>query len=173
MKDNLHKSKIYGLYKYCNSPSKLNRPQGYDLHKNIKISSNLFGLKTSLYWNVITLGKARSYILTDEKGGIAHYSFVMPKCYKFPFMRSQKSGDIEIGPCFTREKDRGRGLYPYVISQIANSHNKCGAIYMVIHNKNTSSIIGVEKAGFKRRQSLKKTIFKSFIIIDDRKPEKP
>lgn len=161
-------NEMYGLYTYSGKFSRRDKPEGYELHKNVKISSDLFGLRMFIYWNIISLGKARAYIMTDTNGEIAHYSFVMPKCYKFPFMRSPRSGDIVIGPCVTTEKDRGRGLYPYVLSRIIESHTNGGTIYMIVRDDNTSSIRGITKVGFEKKATIekdnRKKIYRSIIL---------
>lgn len=46
-----------------------------------------------LYWSFITNGKAKIYIILDNNNEIIHSSYVIPHCYKFPFLRG---GDIMI-----------------------------------------------------------------------------
>ena len=97
---------------------------------------------TRLYFAIITNFKAKIYIaFVDEK--IAHYSYVIPKCYKFPFLGR---GDYEIGPCYTNPKYRGRGIYPTILSKIISSETGNG--YMLVSPDNKPSIKGIEKAGF-------------------------
>jgi RimJ/RimL family protein N-acetyltransferase len=70
-------------------------------------------LKRNL-WFLISMGKFKILYIMDGKN-IAHYSFVIPKNFRFPFM---KRGDLQIGPCFTDKKYRGQGLYKQALKII-------------------------------------------------------
>lgn len=83
----------------------------------LKITPQLTGMLKSMYWNIITLGKAKAYVIRDNTGKVIHSSYVIPKCYKFPFLR-RGYHDIEVGPCVTDSEQRGRGLCPYVLTGI-------------------------------------------------------
>lgn len=48
----------------------------------------------------------------------------------------ERERGIHIGPCETIESERGKGFYPYRV------------FYMIVDEKNISSIKGVEKVGF-------------------------
>lgn len=121
----------------------------------VNITAPLAGKFRSLYWNVITLGKCKAYVVKDKQGALVHVSYVIPKCFKFPFMRR---GDIEIDPCHTVSNYRGQGIYPYILSRILQEELKQNAAaYMIVDNHNYSSIKGVLKAGFKKINSLKKS----------------
>lgn len=128
-----------------------------------KVSSDGFrhgsGILGNLFWFLITLGKTYIYcVYVGEKQ--IHYSYVMKKCYKFPFL---KSNDIHIGPCFTHPDYRGQGIYPAVIQRITTdfglNSEKGPHGYMIVDEKNVSSIRGVEKAGFKKTGIVEKTGF--------------
>lgn len=76
--------------------------------------------------------------------------------------------DFEIGPCRTYPDFRGRGIYPIVIDHIV--HNYGGedtTFYMSVSMANTSSVRGIEKAGFEKyKQVEKKGLFKIYHVID-------
>lgn len=69
-------------------------------------------------WALLTRNKAKIFYVRHKNGEIMHESVVIPECPKFPFL---KRGDFEIGPCFTAEKYRGRGIYPAVLRYIAET----------------------------------------------------
>ena len=108
-----------------------------------------------LYFWLISAGKFRIVYILDEIGEIAHISYVVPKCYKFPFMDKQ---DYEIGPCWTKEEYRGRGLYGRALGHIIGKFGgEDTHFYMIVHEGNKSSMRGVEKAGFEICGYVKKT----------------
>lgn len=113
------------------------------------------------FW-LITGGKAKiAYVERD--GQMVHTSYVLPKCFKFPFM---KKGDFEIGPCVTAQEYRGQGIYPSVLKYIISNYGDDSArFYMIVSDTNAASIRGIEKAGFKRSAILRKTpITKKYVI---------
>ena len=77
---------------------------------------------------------------------VVHYSVVLPKCYKFPFMNKK---DIEIGPCWTHPDYRGKGIYPKMLNVICNrfAKNKENA-WIFCEENNHASQRGILKAGF-------------------------
>lgn len=107
-------------------------------------------VKTSLVrllFQLSTKGKAKIYYVAD-KNDLQHTSYVVPKCSKFPFLGEN---DYEIGPCFTYPAHRGKGIYPNVLRYICDFvGNSDTTFYMIVDEKNTASIKGIEKAGFKR-----------------------
>ena len=66
-----------------------------------------------------------------------------------PLFRFMPWGGIHIGPCRTIPEERGKGYYPYLLEKIVEE-NPEKEYYMIIDEKNLSSIRGVEKVGFKR-----------------------
>jgi len=78
---------------------------------------------------------------------LVHYSVVLPKNYRFPFMNSQ---DIEIGPCWTHQDHRGQHLYSYVLNKIVNRFkNKKVSVWMICDTENVLSQKGILRTGFK------------------------
>ena len=98
-----------------------------------------------LYFWAISAGRLEVYYII-QKEKVVHTSYVVPVCYKFPFM---KRGDYEIGPCQTEEACRGQGMYVRTLNHITSQkryENAC--FYMLVSESNASSIRGIEKAGF-------------------------
>lgn len=118
--------------------------------KNLKV------FLTRLYFAIITFFKAKIYIAFVD-GNVAHFSYVIPKCYKFPFLERD---DYEIGPCYTDPKYRGNGIYPAVLRMIISSESGNG--YMLVRPDNKPSIKGIEKAGFAIVATCLRTSFKIY-----------
>lgn len=103
-------------------------------------------------FSLLTFGRAAIFYVC-ENGEVAHTSYVVPRCFKFPFL---KKGEYEIGPCRTKMQYRGKGLYPMVLNDIVHSVGEEGAFfYMIVDETNSSSIKGIEKAGFTRCGTVK------------------
>lgn len=64
---------------------------------------------------------------------------------KFKFLKNK---DVEIGPCVTDFKHRGKGIYPAVIQSIVKDKGYSNDFYMIVDENNIASIRGIEKAGF-------------------------
>lgn len=107
-----------------------------------------------LYFRFLTAKKTNIFLVLDN-GIVVHESFVCQKCWKFPFLGKH---DCEIGPCYTNEKYRGRGIYPTVLKYIMCVTN-FDNYFMVINENNAASINGVKKAGFCSIKKIKKTRF--------------
>lgn len=115
-----------------------------------RIKPSLIGLisgKVSIneyLWKLITMGNYTLYSVLNECDEVVHKSAKIGKCYKFMFLGNK---EFEIGPCYTLEKWRGRGIYPFVLKTIIEDEPDAN-YYMFVNENNTSSIRGVEKAGF-------------------------
>lgn len=107
------------------------------------------------FW-LLTWGKAKIYYMLSSSGRVMHTSYVLPRCFKFPFLTKD---DYCIGPCFTYPEFRGKGIYPAVLNQICQSENYPSdtVFYMVVSDTNTPSVRGIEKAGFEKCGRIKKT----------------
>lgn len=127
-----------------------NLSNGIRIYRGENISIKTVLLR--LYFRVISKGTAFIYYIVEEDR-ILHYSYVIGKCFKFPFL---KKGDCVIGPCFTEEKSRGKGLYPKTLSTIVYN-NDFNNYYMIVHKNNLSSIRGICKAGFDMVNDIEKT----------------
>ena len=112
-----------------------------------KIAIKKYGFKTALLWNIATMGKAKIYAVYDGEKRV-HTSYVVHGNEKFRFLHNK---DIEIGPCWTHDEYRGRGIYPAVLSYIIKEElAEGGTAYMIIHEKNKASQHGVAKVGFRK-----------------------
>lgn len=133
--------------------------------KKTGLTLKLAGLKGFIYWNIITFGKVRVYALYSE-GKVVHTSYVVPKCYKFPFLRGGLHRDIEIGPCYTAAECRGRGYYPYVLSEIIKAELKDDQkAYMIVNKDAIASERGIKKVGFRKVSQVRKDRFKRYVVI--------
>ena len=126
--------------------------------KKEKVNLKQHGLKSFLLWNPITCGSCYTYRAYDRNSNvIIHESYVIHKCYKFPFLGKN---DIEIGPCYTHENWRGKGIYPAVLNMINEEElTNFDKSYMIIDSSNTASIRGVIKAGYSKVSQIKKSKF--------------
>ena len=101
----------------------------------------------AIMWNVMCLGKVKVYCLVANNK-IVHKSYVVRGRWKFRYLGRY---DIEIGPCWTDERWRGRGYYPYVLSIIlSNELNERGKAYISVAEDNAASIRGITKVGFRK-----------------------
>lgn len=127
-----------------------------DEKKNVKLL-----VVRSLFW-ILTFGKAKLYCLRDH-GELVHTSYVIPKCYKFPFL---DKADYEIGPCMTYPLFRGKGYYPMMLRYICSTVGvQYTTFYMIVDEGNSASIKGIEKAGFERCGEIKVTKFTKRYVI--------
>ncbi|MGD8282004.1 MAG: GNAT family N-acetyltransferase [Gemmatimonadota bacterium] len=60
--------------------------------------------------------------------------------------------DVAIMDCFTFPEHRGRGLYPYLLAEIASFYRDQGSVraYITVRCHNEASVRGIESAGFVR-----------------------
>ncbi len=96
-------------------------------------------------WRIMTFGSYKEYVVLSEDKMLIHRSVVCKKSYKFPFLQKNQ---LCIGPCYTNPSYRGKGIYGRVLLQIVEMHKDITDFYMIVHDCNTSSRRGVEKAGF-------------------------
>lgn len=109
------------------------------------------------YFQLMTFGKAKLVCAINQDGETVHTSYVVPKCFKFPML---SVNDYIIGPCFTRPDYRGQGIYPRVLEYICSHIGNIETLfYMCVDESNLPSIKGIEKSGFKKCGSAKKTRF--------------
>jgi len=98
-----------------------------------------------ILWFIITFGQyIILYVIHDNQ--IAHYSFIIPKNFRFPFM---KTNDLQIGPCFTYPGFRKQGIYTKVLKFIPNFFGKTGTTFWIYTTQsNLLSQKAIEKAGY-------------------------
>lgn len=98
-----------------------------------------------LFWFLITRGRYKIIYLSDGNV-IIHYTHIFPKFFKLPFMSSK---DLMIGPAWTIESYRGKGIFPAVITYIVKNFKKVGrSFYIFAHADNVASQKAIEKAEF-------------------------
>lgn len=132
---------------------------GCVIRERIRIRTH--GLKAALYWNAAAFGNCCTYSIYHE-GSVIHRSYVIHRCFKFPFL---KRNDIEIGPCRTEEDWRGRNIYPFVLKWIAAGElEEQGRAFLIISEKNKSSMAGARKAGFQKMCGVRKGFFHIYRI---------
>lgn len=116
-----------------------------------------------LYFWIITGGKYKIYYLCNGID-VAHYSYLIPKCSKFPFMRKE---DYEIGPCVTATDYRRKGCYHFILNHITSqAEYQQSVFYMIVKKTNEPSIKGIEKSGFNRDGSVRKTRFLKRYVVE-------
>jgi hypothetical protein len=101
---------------------------------------------------LISRGKRKYFI--QNKGVLVHQSFLFNTVFLMRLIH--KKGPV-IGDCYTHPDFRGKSIYPFVIYSIAkdviqNATNT--AVFMIVNRDNSSSIKGIEKAGFQKFASI-------------------
>jgi len=78
---------------------------------------------------------------------IVHYSVVLTKYFRYPFMAEH---DIQIGPCWTRNEYRRKGIHFFVIQKILTTHqNKSDfKFWYITREDNIASRKSIQKSGF-------------------------
>lgn len=124
-------------------------------------------------WRLLALlgifdSRAKIYMVF-RGGKLAHYSIALSKYFSFPFMTRY---DIHIGPCWTREEDRGKGLLRWTIESIIKDCQKEGSrAWYITRIENEASKAAIEKIGFERigggvkKKRFGVSLFGSFSII--------
>jgi hypothetical protein len=72
---------------------------------------------------------------------------------------------LAIGECYTKEEFKGKSIYPFVINYIAREEilkNNQTEVFIVVNRDNSSSIRGIEKAGFKLHTKIQASRFLFF-----------
>ncbi len=121
---------------------------------------SLRSILARLNFFLMTGGRAKVFYATRE-GILLHSSFVIPRCWKFPFLSER---DYFIGPCVTFPKFRGMGIYPKVLGTIVNTLDDGDrTFYIAVDRDNKPSVRGIEKAGFFRIGSVRiSKVFKRY-----------
>lgn len=74
------------------------------------------------------------------------YSVVLPKYFRYPFMAKN---DLQIGPCWTHNEHRRKGIASYAIQEILESYKERDRkFWYIVREKNIASVQFAEKAGF-------------------------
>lgn len=117
--------------------------------KKVNAIIDLQGRWSSLYLRFV-FGSEETYLALVWAGKqLAHVAWITPyeKCReRFPFIPEKA---YMIGPCQTLPSFRGNMIYPFVLQQITHSVPECDEYWILVHEKNLSSIRGIKKAGSK------------------------
>ncbi|NPV60813.1 MAG: GNAT family N-acetyltransferase [Actinobacteria bacterium] len=99
------------------------------------------------YFNkIISNQYAYSIYLVYHDYKLIHYTIISTKCFKFPFMGDE---DIQIGPSWTAEKYRGKGIASSIILSVLRQYSKGGRrFYWIAREKNNSSRKLIERLAF-------------------------
>lgn len=119
---------------------------------NLTSGKGRFSEQARLYYVKRGIDTAYGVYLNEE---LVHMSWVYTasEYSKEPFQRlTLKDHEVEIVNCFTLEKCRGLGVYPYMIQFLSNLLFQSGIerIYMMADHKNFASQRGITKAGLKQ-----------------------
>ncbi len=121
----------------------------------------LWGTKDKIFKSILfaisARGKQKILCVENEKKEIIHYSFVIPYCIKFQFM---KKDDYCIGPCWTHPDYRGKGIYGNVLDYVSTTitlENNNADCYVLIRKANFASTNGIKKAKYIPVGTIKKT----------------
>ena len=112
---------------------------------------NLFFKPIIIWWlfYYFKIFKNRDYkifLIYFRNKEVAHYSVVLPKHFKTPFM---EENDLQIGPIGTNESHRRRGLAHYAINKILESYKgQKRNFWYITREENETSRKFVEGVGF-------------------------
>jgi len=148
---------IFYIYSKNRAISSPDLPSGYQLKiwKPSVPELNPRGLPKFpfILWSMmhyLKLFKNTNYriFLVYYENKIAHYSVVLPKHFKYPFM---DDNDIQIGPVGTDVKHRRKGLASYTVGKIIETYKntECKFWYLT-RDGNIPSKAFIESLGFSR-----------------------
>lgn len=149
------------IYFKNTTPLEIKIPQGK--WRVIKFKPSICNGIHNFLWNLLAKvngGKFFEYHIVSESDTVLSKAQVIDKIWIFPFMKER---GIHIGPCETIESERGKGFYPYLLKYIMDD-NPYRVFYMIVDEKNISSIKGVEKVGFSPFGKGLKSRFGRYII---------
>lgn len=107
------------------------------------------GRFANFYWWLINKEVYLCEAFDNETNELMHYTYVMKKSYKFPFM---EKNDYMIGPSVTIDNFKGRGVFGFALAYAQNkilSSNKDANFIALIRDDNFSCHKGIEKIGMK------------------------
>ncbi len=112
-------------------------------------------------------------IYTVQRGRkIVHYSVVLSRFFRFPFMAEN---DIQIGPCWTDNEYRRKGIHSFIIRKILDTYQNRGnfKFWYITREDNIASRESIQKTGFiqygkgKRIRRFGLSVFGKFIIQNE------
>ena len=112
--------------------------------------------------DTLPISKTKQKYFIVNNGVTIHQSFLFSKLHLLQLIG--KKGPA-IGECQTIQEYKGKSIYPFVINHIATeilNQNKFHEVFIVVNSNNSSSIKGIEKAGFKIYSKIKAKRFLLF-----------
>ncbi|MFN3755250.1 hypothetical protein [Flavobacterium sp.] len=109
---------------------------------------------------IVSQNKKRFFVTIEGK--LAHESYLFQKLF---LLRVIHEKGPTIGDCKTMPEFKGKSIYPFVINFIAREEilkNHQKEVFIVVNTNNSSSIKGIEKAGFKLHTKIKAKRFLLF-----------
>jgi hypothetical protein len=101
------------------------------------------------WWLVYGCGLRRNgcrFLLIYSGSEVAHFTGILPKCSKFPFMAA---GDVQFGPARTHDEHQRRGLLAFALDHLMRTYSKPDRdFWWLCRENNTPSRAAIEKAGF-------------------------
>ena len=137
----------------------------YDIHIRIysireQVALKLPELEYELKKYTVDSNKTNYFI--QDKDTIIHQATVFN--YLNVLRLINKKGPA-IGDCYTHPDYRGKSIYPRVINKVSNellASGKHDELFIIVNDNNTSSIIGIEKAGYQLKVEI---ISKKFLLF--------
>ncbi len=140
-------------------------------------------MKRSHHWDTHEIARRRKlgdvcYIVMDQ-GECIHYSWMtkaVREISEIGYLAQLPPEHTWIYNCYTAPSHRGRSIYPRVLQEIVSDMCQAGSTvtWIDVDKRNSSSIRGLEKAGFHEVAVLEKSVFFSIFdgikrrrIIDD------
>ena len=125
-----------------------------DKFKHFFFKPTIFNLKLHkgsvtlyLFWYIFSLGRYRIFYIVDKSSNtVAHYSHILPKIFKYSFM---KKNELFISNCYTSSNFRGFRLYPFALYFIGKSFTNY-IVWGGVRENNIPSIKGLDRAGYKK-----------------------
>jgi len=106
----------------------------------------------------------RTKYIISEGGILVHESTVFNRLF---LLRLIDEKGPAIGDCYTNEHYRGRSIYPSMLNKLAEElliAQRHKEIFVVVDHDNTSSIRGIEKAGFKLHSKIETNRYLFFYL---------
>jgi len=150
------------IYLFCKR-GELNMIDIEDRFTSFYFSPTLFNLKLHqgsvllyFFWYAFSFGKYRVFYIVDiDTSDIVHYSNILPKIFKYDFM---KRGDMYIVNCYTDPLFRGNQLYPFALSIIGKKYAN-NSVWVGSRSDNNASLSGIKKAGYILISKVYKSMF--------------
>jgi RimJ/RimL family protein N-acetyltransferase len=103
----------------------------------------------ALWWAMYLFtrrSKRHLFLVVYDGNTAVHYTGLMPRCVKFPFMGAD---DLQVGPAWTHDDHRRKGLLTHALGSLLTAHRKPNrSFWWVCRRENAASCAAIERAGF-------------------------